>query len=333
MAIVLPTIVEMFGDHPNGALNIVLPPITETYVAGLATPSYAIMSLQLPPLAYDAYGTTGEIGQMALTLAPMTDMLADHPYGMLNIVLAPITDALDAHEGPHFASMASSAFDSDFMTPLNYHYVVMNSVGTVTASFTISVLHQASMYSTASETATLITKSTRIASMISFAYATATSGVPAGEMQTWVVNMDQEGFGSTSYSNFDFNSFMRIGDKFYGASSTGLHLLDGDNDNGLPIRASISFGVLDFGTDVKKTIQECYLGMSAEGNLFVKVIANGQSFIYQTRSYSDELMQQRVTFGKGLRTNYMTLELYNEDGDDFELDTVKFVVADLTRKI
>jgi hypothetical protein len=45
------------------------------------------------------------------------------------------------------------------------------------------------------------------------------------------------------------------------------------------------------------------------------------------------LKQQRITLGKGLKANYIELEIYNSDGCEFELDSVEFVMADLKRKI
>ncbi|MNL68689.1 hypothetical protein D3C87_1934560 [compost metagenome] len=51
------------------------------------------------------------------------------------------------------------------------------------------------------------------------------------------------------------------------------------------------------------------------------------------RGYDDSLRQERITIGKGLRTNYVVPTFFNEDGEDFEIDTAEFVVADLTRKI
>ena len=50
-------------------------------------------------------------------------------------------------------------------------------------------------------------------------------------------------------------------------------------------------------------------------------------------SFSPEMQQQRITTGKGLKTNYITAQFFNEDGADFEIDSVRFFVADLTRRI
>lgn len=147
----------------------------------------------------------------------------------------------------------------------------------------------------------------------------------------WAVNLD--GFGSTTYSGYPFNSFANIGGRYFGAAASGIHELDGDTDGGAPIRASVDFGDVDFGNSFKKTVAECYLGMSSTGHLFIKILAEGQEFIYRTLGYSEHMQQQRVTLGKGLRPNYAGLQLFNDDGADFALDSVEFVPVTMTRRI
>ena len=155
--------------------------------------------------------------------------------------------------------------------------------------------------------------------------------VPAEDVDAWAVNLD--GFGSTTYSGFPFNSFANIGGRYFGAAMTGIHELEGDDDAGAPIQASIDFGVVSFGSTLKKTVAEAYLGMSGTGHLFLKIVADGQEFIYRTRSYSEHMRAQRVTLGKGLRPNYAGLQLFNDDGADFALDSVEFVPVTLSRRI
>lgn len=149
--------------------------------------------------------------------------------------------------------------------------------------------------------------------------------------EVWVLNVKSG--GSTRYTNYPFNSFARIGDQFYGAGQGGLYLLDGPDDAGAEIEAVIDLGRLDFGGSQKKTVAQCYVGMSGEAPLLLSVDAEGAHFVYPTRSYSEHLQQQRVTLGKGLKTNYVGLQLMNQAGADFEVDGVELHVADLTRRI
>ena len=66
--------------------------------------------------------------------------------------------------------------------------------------------------------------------------------------------------GTTQYKNYEFNSVAKIGGRYYGASSDGLFLLDGEDDAGEPVEASFGLGQLDFGSPQLKTVAHCYLG-------------------------------------------------------------------------
>ncbi|WP_225784454.1 hypothetical protein [Xenophilus sp. Marseille-Q4582] len=149
--------------------------------------------------------------------------------------------------------------------------------------------------------------------------------------EVWVLNVKSG--GSTRYTNYPFNSFARIGDQFYGAGQGGLYLLDGPDDAGAEIASVIDLGRLDFGGSQKKTVAQCYISMTAEAPLLLSVDAEGATYVYPTRSYSEHLRQGRVTPGKGLKSNYVNLQLMNQDGADFEVDGVEIIVADLTRRI
>jgi len=167
--------------------------------------------------------------------------------------------------------------------------------------------------------------------MMSIGSSGSVLGVPDSDYETWVVNLTSQ--GTTTYSNFGFNSFAQIGARFYGAGSAGIVELSGATDDGAPIDASISLGELDFGSALKKTVSHCYLGTSGTGHLYVKLIVEGVEYLYKAESFSERLRQHRVKFGKGLRENYVWVEIHNADGADFEVDTVEFHLADLTRRI
>ncbi|MDR6886147.1 MULTISPECIES: hypothetical protein [Variovorax] len=153
---------------------------------------------------------------------------------------------------------------------------------------------------------------------------------PGADLEVHAVNLD--GFGSTTYSNYPFNSFARIGDRYYGARLDGLFELSGANDAGAQIDAAICPGKLDFGSPQQKTISEAFIGAASERPLKVKVAVPGGEFVYQAQSSSDDLKQHRFKLGKGLKANYLIPVFYNQDGSDFEVDSLEFEVADLSRK-
>lgn len=147
----------------------------------------------------------------------------------------------------------------------------------------------------------------------------------------WAMNTETGGF--TRYEGFDFNSYAKIGGAYFGCKEDGIYQLDGQTDVGAPIRSMVSFGKQDFGSSALKRITNAYVGVSGEGRLFLKVMGEGQEYTYAARSYDEALQVQRFDTGKGLRVNWLEFELYNADGEDFELASVEFAVVPTSRRI
>ena len=142
--------------------------------------------------------------------------------------------------------------------------------------------------------------------------------------------------GTTQYEGFEFNSFAKIGGRYFGASAEGLFLLEGDSDAGVPIAASFGFGQLDFGSPQLKTINYCYLGAAA-GALALKVDAllNGApaSFSYPARGHGQSMRELRFDLGRALRSTYITPTFSNVNGSSFEVDSVRFLINESARRI
>jgi hypothetical protein len=294
-------------------------------------PSYAVIDGSFPELSMYATGLTGEVGTINASFLPMKMLAADHPYGEIFASFEPMEGTLMAYEGNLNASMGGVIAAAPVLRVASFLAVTMTAAGAVSSAMTVSALMDEKLLAAAAGGATYAVNAIHQAIMLSLSHSGDVLTVPDSDSETWVVNLDEG--GSTTYTNYGFNSFATIGGRHYGAGPGGVFLLEGDTDDGAPIRASVGLGKLSFGSAMKKTVSECYMGLSSEGNLFVKVIAEGQSYLYKTTSSSSELRQQRVKLGKGLKTNYVELEIYNEGGADFELDSVEFRVADLSRRI
>lgn len=322
-----------------------LPALIFAGEAGLITPSYAVGNFSLPPLAFGGSVLVGETATLDAELPRMEMLAADHAYGELRGVLEPLGGMLLAYEDNFQASMSSLTGVATALQALNLLVVTMQGGVVVAAELLPEILLSAEMVEQLGVGSALALSAVVEAAMKAAARAGSelgTRGGPGGpggpgdpgaggDTQVWVVNLDSN--ASTTYSNYDYNSFARIGDRFYGASDFGLFELAGDDDAGEPIEASISLGKLDFGTKALKTISEAYVGMAGEAELYVKVIAEGRAFIYKARGFGPDLKQRRVEVGRGLSASYHTVELFNKDGADFEIDSVLFRVADLKRKI
>lgn len=327
----LPALGVFASATPFAELRGVLPPLGGRLEAGLSAPAYAVGNFVLPPLFSTSTSLTGGVGQIDASLPALDMLAADHAYAELRGVLPPLGGVLYAVEGNEIASMGSSASAAARLSPLVFLIAEMTSSGLITSAFLAEVVVPAEMLSAVELAGSFEFTSLMEAVMRSRAVAGGLVAIPGADTETFAFNVDSG--GSTSYTRFGFNSYAQLGGRFYGANERGIFALQGNTDEGAPIRACINLGKLDFGSSTKKTISECFIGMSAAGNLFVKVLAEGRTFIYKTQAFSEQIQQQRVKFGMGLRTNYVELEIYNEGGADFEIDTVEFSVADLSRKL
>jgi len=96
----------------------------------------------------------------------------------------------------------------------------------------------------------------------------------------------------------------------------------------------ISLGTSNLGIQSKKGITNVYIGASSDGKLIVKFqVDGGTEYSYEARSSSTHIDQHRVDVGKGLVGNYFTLHLLNQDGDDFDIESIHFDPIPLKRKI
>jgi len=142
--------------------------------------------------------------------------------------------------------------------------------------------------------------------------------------------------GTTRYRAYAFNSFATISGKHYGANANGLFLLDGNTDSAERIAAQFGFGQLDFGKPNLKTISYCYLGAKAGAmRLSIDSLVDGKPTLsnYAARGHGSSIREVRFDLGRGLRSTYVMPTFYNTNGDDFEVDTVRFLIAESTRRI
>lgn len=167
--------------------------------------------------------------------------------------------------------------------------------------------------------------------MISAATATDAKFSDFDSSQTWVLNA--KNMGSTRYTNFGFNSYAKVGTKFYGLRSDGLYKLDGPTDAGTAIASKINLGKTDFGSSLLKSLVNCYIGSASNGAMVLKVVADGNTYYYTARDTSTTLQTQRIDVGRGFRASYFELELQNTAGGAFELATIEFTPIQLSRRI
>lgn len=140
----------------------------------------------------------------------------------------------------------------------------------------------------------------------------------------WAINLSTG--AATTYSDWAFTSASYL----YGTKADGVYLL---NTTGTAT-ATVNFGKKGFDTEQLKRMPAVYLGLESVAKMALRIqTADGKDYTYQTERSDAALQIQRVTPGKGLRSNWFELTLTNTAGADFKLATVSFAPAPSTRRI
>lgn len=157
-----------------------------------------------------------------------------------------------------------------------------------------------------------------------------------GLYTAWVLNT--EGLGLSTYSNYPFNSFAKIGSRYYGLHTGGIVRLGGETDDGAPIAARLRMGMFDFNDRNLKAFSEVYVGASG-GQLLLKAIwvddASGEkrAILYRMKARpAHDVRETRFEAAKGLKAVDWDFELENVDGAMFDLQTIQFQPMALSRR-
>lgn len=132
--------------------------------------------------------------------------------------------------------------------------------------------------------------------------------------------LNTSSLGLTSYTNFNFNSLCVFNGKALGASSIGIHLLEGTEDNGENIPWRIETGALKMGFN-RPTYCRIAGNLPEDTTVTVEELTGG---IYEgiVESRSTEVDELRISFGKGLRSKYMKFALYGNSYQETVIDNI-----------
>jgi hypothetical protein len=147
----------------------------------------------------------------------------------------------------------------------------------------------------------------------------------------WVVNLDTG--ASSQYEQYGFNSFFTRDGIHYGVADDGIYKLEGDDDNGQPIESMAALPRSNLGDGYLKNVPNFYVGVSSTGRMILKAVADGQEYLYEARSSSEELKTHRIDLGRGLEGTFWQFTLMNQEGCDFEIADIEFVPVVRKRRI
>ena len=142
--------------------------------------------------------------------------------------------------------------------------------------------------------------------------------------------------GSISeYLNYPFNSFATLNGKMLGANENGLYLREGDDDDGTAITAIIRIALQDFGDSFLKRLKACYLGIKVVGTMVVKSVDETGTIQSTTSAGTTSAGYEtiRAKLGRGVKSRYWAIDVSNNDGEDFSIDTLELERTDTTRRI
>lgn len=157
-----------------------------------------------------------------------------------------------------------------------------------------------------------------ISAPIAELYGTAPPSTTTGTNIVWATNLTSG--RSVEYENYDFNSFFRLGNNYYGCAADGIYLLSGDKDVTTNIDAYVTSGVIDHGVNTQ--VHDFYTLLRSDGDMELEVTVEETTRPdpYCIPYTNDDGMQRRrVMVGKGLNGNTWQFTLRNTEGCDFTL--------------
>ena len=328
----LPKLVSQGANKVYGSGVVRMRELLSSGQGGMPVPSYALAANMIGPMITGASGLTGEVGGGNTSLALLDALAADHAYGEAMLSLAPMTSSGSAYEGLSNAVIGGVLSFGNAWLVQQALAVVMSEDLQVQGVFAFSIVADAEVPAELQAQTTMSALQSILGAMMNSTLFVGGESRPFDDSaQVWVINT--ETMANSRYESFNFNSFTKIGAAYFGAKADGVYLLEGDTDDGEPVRGMIDIGLQRFGGSEMKRVAQAYVGYGSTGHLYVKVLVDGQEYVYRARTSSEHLDVHRVEFGRGLRANYYDFELYNEDGADFEIDTIEFDVARLSRRI
>jgi len=152
---------------------------------------------------------------------------------------------------------------------------------------------------------------------------------PNGSITTWAMNTRTAAV--TEYTNYNFNSFAKIGDKYLGATIDGLYELNGDTDAGSDIIADLKSGLAQFAGVHLASFKGAYIAARGGGSYVLRIFT-GTGDEYNFAVTTDSMKTARIDMGKGIRARYFAFELIST-GQDFDLDSLEFIPLIAKRRV
>jgi hypothetical protein len=139
----------------------------------------------------------------------------------------------------------------------------------------------------------------------------------------------------TEYQGFSYNSFAKSGDAYYAAGPAGLHLLDGDDDLGLPINWAFRTGFHDDKRGELKRMEEVLFSTRFDGPMRLRVWTDEITYFdYNVANHRANVLHQvRAKLGKGLRSRFFRIEVFGLNNTHAEFANMTAPMTQTTRRV
>lgn len=317
------------SDRPYAYGTPSLEPLISSGEGFSDLPPYALGAGSMLGLTSSGNMLTGGLGSGAGSMQPMEAVGSDRPYAYGSRKLRPLRSEVYNLTPPDEAFVAARAGFRAELSSFTELFVVVNSSMQFADLIAVNVEYSADAMSSMT-LGDQIALDLEIEALVQSLMRVAASSTDPTLYEASVFSMDVG--GSTRYTNYGFNSFAQFDGAHYGAKADGIYLLQGRNDDGSSVPASVDFGKTNFGTALRKALPYVYVGAASDGRLLLKVTADKETFVYKLESSSEELKEQRFKLGKGLSATYYKLVL-ESDGDVFDLASIEFFPVELSRRL
>ena len=138
----------------------------------------------------------------------------------------------------------------------------------------------------------------------------------------------------TQFCNYHFNSFCKIGGKYFGANDSGIFELTGNDDAGENIDAFAELILSDFGISNIKKIRSVFVGGEADGKLTLTLKDdedNSRSYDLRLTSGSKQ-SSGKVDVGRDGLGRYWQVRIDNTSGVYFAIDSIELLAIIMGRE-
>ena len=301
----------------RGGANAKLTAPSPTLTTTATFTNFGRASITAPSATLSASGTVSGVGQAALTFST--------PYKLVGYSGAVASITLTGKHTVQATSTAGSIGGAAITCPL----------------FELSASGTAQNYGSAS----LLAPAARLGAqaqawlkppgftLTAIGSATITATYEAYAVNLLHRNTDTPVNEATRYTNFPFTHVVRYKNSYYGANATGLYLLEGTTDDGVPIPWEFKTTITDFESPMAKTVVSAYFAgrMGPEATVGIHLGESGDVSYSHSTPRGPVAQNYRQVFGLGLKARYYALSVAGEG--IMELDSVEFNTKTLSRRI